>query len=344
MGAEWENDPAVLLAWPHADTDWAPILDQAQECVADIAGAVTSLGRRVIILTPEPEATLSTLGKKSTPELITVVEYTTNDTWARDFGPITIIGPDGSLIPIDFQFNGWGLKFAADRDNLASSALQRVGILNTPLENRRSFILEGGSVDSDGKGTIITTSECLLSPNRNGSTPKEEIDTYLKSTLGANRIIWLENGALLGDDTDSHIDTLARFAPDNRLIYCSCLNPTDANYDAICRMENEIMTLAPQLGLTPVALPLPDPVFDPEDGHQLPATYANFLALPEAILMPTYGQPEADRRAASILSKTFARPVIEIDCRVLVRQHGSLHCMTMQIPSKILTPPHHHAI
>lgn len=335
MGAEWEHDPAVLLAWPHSDTDWAPVLDQARKCVTDIAEAVTSLGRRVIILTPDPDATIEALGGSG---LVTAVEYTTNDTWARDFGPITVRNTDGSITPIDFQFNGWGLKFAADRDNLASSALEQNGLLTVPLENRRSLILEGGSVDSDGKGTIITTAECLLSPNRNGSTPKQEIDAYLKATLGADRIIWIENGALLGDDTDSHIDTLARFAPGDRLVYCSCLNPADANYDAISRMEKEILALAPDAGIIPVALPLPDPVFDPDDGHQLPATYANFLALPEAVLMPTYGQPSADRRAASILKETFDRPVIEIDCRILVRQHGSLHCMTMQIPSAILTP------
>ncbi|MBD5346796.1 MAG: agmatine deiminase family protein [Bacteroides sp.] len=338
LPAEWECNPAVLLAWPHSDTDWAPLLDDARKCVADIAAAVTSLGRRVIMLTPDPAETKCSLRQSDNNGLVSIVEYTTNDTWARDFGPITVASGNDCFIPIDFQFNGWGLKFAADRDNLVNLALKSADVLNSPLENRRSFILEGGSIDSDGRGTIITTSECLLSPNRNGSSTRDEIELFLKSVLGTHNVIWLDHGALLGDDTDSHVDTLARFAPGHKLLYNTCVNPADANKEAIDAMEREILELAPQHGITPVPLPLPDPVFDPDDGHQLPATYANFLALPEAILMPHYGQPEADNRAADIIEETFGVPVIGIDCRVLIRQHGSLHCMTMQIPAGALNP------
>lgn len=337
LAAEWEKDPAVLLAWPHAQTDWAYILDEAQECVARIADAVTSLGRRIIILTPEPEATAGALSAANDRELLTTVSYTTNDTWARDFGPIATFGSDGNPIVLDFQFNGWGLKFAADRDNLASLHLAESGLLSRPLENHRSFILEGGSIDSDGQGTLITTSECLLSPNRNGSSSQQEIDSYLRSVIGADRIIWLDHGSLAGDDTDSHIDTLARFAPGGNLLYCRSLDPTDTNHESISAMEHDILQVAPSLGITPIALPLPSPIYDPDDGHQLPATYANFLALPEAVIMPTYGQPDSDERAASIISEAFGLPVIPVDCRVLIRQHGSLHCMTMQIPSSALS-------
>ena len=341
LPAEWEHDPAVLLAWPHPESDWAPILNEACKCVADIAEAVASLGRRVIVITPDPEATSAAIPIAAAKGLLTTVLYTTNDTWARDFGPITLAGPDeGEYAPIDFQFNGWGLKFASDRDNLVNRHLLSQGVISAPLTNCLSFTLEGGSIDSDGLGTLITTSECLLSPNRNGSCSREEIDNYLRSTLGMDRIIWLDHGSLAGDDTDSHIDTLARFAPGGKLLYNSCSDSSDPNHDAIEAMETEILALAPDYGLTPVALPLPSPVFDPDDGHQLPATYANFLALPEAVLMPTYGQPEADSRAAAIIAEAFGRPVVEIDCRILIRQHGSLHCMTMQIPSGALDPNH----
>lgn len=339
MPAEWEVPSAVLLAWPHPYSDWAPMLGEARDCVAAIAAAVTAAGHRVIILTPDPASTLPLLTRGGADgHLVTAVEYTTNDTWARDFGPITVEA-DGRWTPVDFQFNGWGLKFAADRDNLVNLALDDAGIFATPLQNRRSFILEGGSVDSDGEGTIITTSECLLSPNRNGSSSREEIEAELRHTLGARRVIWLDHGALLGDDTDSHIDTLARFAPGRLLLHAACDNPGDANYPAIQAMTREIGEMAPRHDITPVPLPLPDPVYDPLDGHQLPATYLNFLALPDTVIMPAYGQPANDSRAAAILSDAFRRPVVAVDCRVLVRQHGSLHCMTMQIPEGALNPP-----
>ena len=214
LPAEWEHDPAVLLAWPHPESDWAPILNEACKCVADIAEAVASLGRRVLVITPDPEATSAAIPIAAAKGLLTTVPYTTNDTWARDFGPITLAGPDeGEYAPIDFQFNGCGLKFASDRDNLVNRHLLSQGVISAPLTNCLSFTLEGGSIDSDGLGTLITTSECLLSPNRNGSCSREEIDNYLRSTLGMDRIIWLDHGSLAGDDTDSHIDTLARFAP-----------------------------------------------------------------------------------------------------------------------------------
>lgn len=334
--AEWEVDSVVLLAWPHEDTDWAPILEEARRCVADIIAAIVGLNRHVILLAPDAKAARKALATIAPKKLLTIVEYRTNDTWARDFGPLFVRRYDGSFEGVDFKFNGWGLKFAADRDNLATRHLFRSKILASQPVNMLSFVLEGGSVDSDGLGTIITTDECLLSPNRNGAMDRDEIEDIIMANLGAERMIWLRHGALAGDDTDSHIDTLARFAPGRRLIHCVCNDPSDPNYHDIQAMAAEINTLAPRYHLTPIPLPLPSPIYDPEDGHQLPATYANFLALPEAILMPTYGQPEADATARAILEEAFNRPIVTIDCQVLIRQHGSLHCMTMQIPRQAL--------
>lgn len=333
LQAEWDEPSAILLAWPHAGTDWAPILREAQQCVTEIARAVAALSLPVIILSPIPAKTRQALGPDNN---IHIIEYLTNDTWTRDYGPITVLNFNGQHLLFDFQFNGWGLKFAADRDNLATRALVDAGIFDAPVLNMRSFILEGGSIDTDGKGRLLTTSRCLLSPNRNGSTPRSQIEENLSQWFGTDRRIWLEHGALSGDDTDSHIDTLARFAPGDKILYCSCSDPSHPDFIELHLMEEELKEASAAMGLTLIPLPLPDPILDPDDGSLLPATYANFLALDRAVLVPAYGQPDNDRRAREIIEDAFDRPVIMIDCRVLIRQHGSLHCTTMQIPLKAL--------
>lgn len=336
LPAEWETDSAVLLSWPHAGTDWAYILDDAQRCVAEIARAVASVGRKVIVIAPDPHEVTEALGDISAKGLLTVYPYLTNDTWTRDYGPLTLLDDTGSPMCVDYQFNGWGLKFASDRDNLATGHLVADGLISAPVCDRLDYTLEGGSVDIDTDGTVITTSECMLSLNRNGHISREAVERELISTLGASRVIWLDHGSLKGDDTDSHIDTLARFAPGHTLLYNVCADPEDPNYDDIAAMGQQIEQLAPAYGLKTAVLPLPAPIHDADDGHQLPATYANFLALPEAVLMPVYGQPSTDSQAMEIIGKIFDRPVIPVDCRALIRQHGSLHCMTMQIPLQAL--------
>lgn len=339
LPAEWETPSAILLAWPHRDTDWAPMLTDAQACVASIARALLRRSVPVIILTPDPEDTRRAINPSdSAVSLLTMVDYLTNDTWTRDYGPLTVISSDGTFIPLDFQFNGWGLKFAADRDNLANLRLADARIFSAPLENHRSFILEGGSLEMDTDGTLLTTSRCLLSPNRNGSDSRADIEKHLASALGIRRFFWLGHGALAGDDTDSHIDTLARFAPGGKIIYCVSENPSDLDHDEIKAMEAEILAICREEGFTPVPIPLPAPMSDPDDGTQLPATYANFLSIltPEGrglVLVPTYGRPDTDSRALDIIEHAFEGYEVEgIDCSVLVRQHGSLHCTTMQIP------------
>lgn len=342
LPAEWETDSAVLLAWPHPHTDWAPVLDEARDCVKRIADALAGHGVRVVILTPDIEETEAFLALSASRGLLTTVKYRTNDTWARDFGPITCFDPDatGGLRAVDFQFNGWGLKFAADRDNLATLRLAAQKLFKAEPENRRSFILEGGSIETDGNGTLLTTERCLLSPNRNGGWDRATVEAKLKDALGFHTVLWLKHGALEGDDTDSHIDTLARFAPDGTILYNVCLDASDPNYAEIAAMGEEIRSLADRHGFKAVPLPLPSPVIDPDDGSLLPATYANFLALPGLVLVPTYRQPDADRRALQIIAAAFPGCKIEgIDCSILVRQHGSLHCMTMQMPLTALELP-----
>ncbi len=317
------------MAWPHADTDWSYMLPEVEQCYHDIIAAITRW-RPVILVAPDFTKADEVLADIPAERLVKVI-LPTNDTWTRDYGPICVETPEG-IAALDYKFNGWGLKFAACLDNLVTMGLFERGALGCRRVNRLSFALEGGSIDCDGEGTLLTTSECLLSPNRNGSTSKEEIEATLKEDLGVERVVWIDHGSLSGDDTDSHIDTLARFAP-GALVYAGCMDPADVNFIPLVKMKEQIHDLS-RLGLLPAKLyelPSPPPIFDPEEGIQLPATYANFLAMPEAVIMPSYGC-DTDEEAAAILREAFGREVVTVNCRALIRQHGSLHCATMQLP------------
>lgn len=337
MPAEWEPSGAVLIAWPHADTDWAYMLDEVTQCYRDIASAIIRSGATLVVVAPDISVPKKHLAGTDTSRII-FCQVATNDTWARDFGPITVIGDDTGIKLIDFCFNGWGLKFAANLDNLITSKLSRSSLFTAPRENHLGFVLEGGSIESDGMGTILTTSECLLSPNRNGDLSRSDIEDYLNQSLGATRVLWVDHGYLAGDDTDSHIDTLARLAPHDTILYVKCDNPSDEHYNELSLMEQDLKALRTADGLpyNLVALPMPDPIYD-EDGQRLPATYANFLITDTAILLPTYGQPANDRLASQIMQIVFPdREIVTVDCRALIHQHGSLHCVTMQLPKEIL--------
>ncbi len=330
--AEWEEQDAILLALPHEDTDWAPILDQVHATYRSLIEAMVRNHENVMLLCPSESYARKVLGEKTACE-ITLIEADYNDTWTRDYGPITVETTDG-LKALDFGFNGWGLKFASDRDNLVNLHLnEECRFATGAYQNNRDFVLEGGSIDSDGEGTILTTTRCLCSPNRNGGKSKAELEKILEERLGAERVLWLDFGALEGDDTDSHVDTLARLCPEGSLIYVST-DSKDAHYKELARMDEQIKALRRADGepYSLTALPLPAPIFDPE-GQRLPATYANYLVTPRAIYMPTYGQEESDSRAIELIKKVFKGklPVEGIDCRPLIVQHGSLHCATMQL-------------
>lgn len=311
LPAEWESCfTSVMIARPHAATDWAPMLDEVTSCYDSLVAAIAEAGMEII-----------------------ETGDNTNDTWTRDYGPITVEdGPDLRLF--DFTFNGWGMKFAADKDNLVNSRLFAETV------NRRGFVLEGGSIESDGRGTLMTTSRCLLSPNRNAQLGRDDIEEYLKAEFGLKQVLWVDHGFLEGDDTDSHIDTLARLAPHDTILYCGAGNETGAQHDSLVAMARQLRSFMTSDGrpFNLIELPLPDPIFD-DEGERLPATYANYLATPKAILMPTYGQPRNDRLAADTLRIVYGdRRIITVDCRALIRQHGSLHCATMQLPEVKLKP------
>lgn len=318
LPAEWEPQSGVQLTWPHADTDWAPMLDDITETYRQMAEAI----------------------KRYEPVL--VVEPPTNDTWARDHGFITLIPTDQQQptpppLLLDFKFNGWGEKFPADLDNAINRRLYDEGRVKGQYVDCLDFVLEGGSIESDGCGTVFTTTHCLMAPHRNQPMTQQQIEERLKQTLHADRIVWIDHGELTGDDTDGHIDTLVRICPDDTLLYMGCDDPQDEQYHELKLMEQELQQLRTIDGKPYhlLKLPMPRPII--ADGERLPATYANFLIINGAVLCPTYGQPDLDNEAISIVSQAFPnRDIIGIDCRSIIRQHGSLHCCTMQYPENVI--------
>lgn len=329
--AEWAPQSAIQLTWPHENTDWAPILGEVIPCFVAIAREIIKREQLLIVCTDMEEVKIQ-LGDVDR-SLIIFREMETNDTWARDHGGISVF-IDGTPTVYDFVFNGWGMKFAANKDNLVTRRLFMAGTFNEevlPL-NMQPFVLEGGSMESDGKGTLLTTAECLLSLNRNEYLSREELEFQLKDLFGFERILWLESGYLAGDDTDSHIDTLARFCNEHTIAYVKCNDEADEHYDELKSMEEQLMAFrtADNVPYTLIPLPMADKVEWNEE--RLPATYANFLIINEAVLLPTYNSPK-DEEAKAQLTKAFPnREIVGINCLSLIKQHGSLHCVTMQYP------------
>lgn len=329
LPAEWHKQRFVQLTWPHEDTDWNPILDEANKCFVNIARAIVRFEDLLIVCSSEQN--VRELLKDLDHSKITFVELPTNDTWARDHGGITVL-EKGEKVIYDFGFNGWGLKYPANFDNQITSNLYAGAYFgeNVSYKSQLGFIFEGGSFESDGRGTLLTTSACLLAENRNYKT-KNEIEDFLKETFGLERVLWLNHGYLAGDDTDSHVDMLARFCSENTIAYVKCEDENDEHFEDLLLMEKELKALRKTDGETYDLLPLPmgDPMYD-ENGERLPVSYANFLIINEAVLLPFYNSSK-DEIAKKQLEKVFLdREIIGIDCSVLVRQHGSLHCSTMQ--------------
>ena len=325
LPAEWEPQWGVQLTWPHANTDWAPILDEITTTYKEMAREIAK-HENLLIIAPEGEA-LSPITSHLLP-------LKSNDTWARDHGFITLVDDEGHARLLDFCFNGWGEKFPADLDNALNRKLYDNGKVEGEYVDCLDFVLEGGSIESDGKGTVFTTTGCLLAPHRNQPMTKAEIEERLKRELHANRILWINHGNLTGDDTDGHIDTLVRICPNDTLLYMGCDDPNDEQYEELRLMEEQLKTFRTIDGqpYRLMKLPMPRPIYD--EGDRLPATYANFLIINGAVLCPTYAQPDLDAEALRVIGEAFPdREIVGIDCRSIIKQHGSLHCCTMQYPS-----------
>lgn len=333
---EWAPQQFIQLTWPHRHTDWHNILEEAFACYLSLAEAIASR-EHLLIVTTAPDKLHNLLKLQLSPKAlanIRLAKCKTNDTWARDHGCISVKDDEKRNVLMDFCFNGWGMKFAANYDNQINRMLYRQGIFqNRTFLNRKDFVLEGGSIESDGNGTLLTTSQCLLTPNRNDTLTQHDIEERLKREFGMKQILWLDHGNLIGDDTDGHIDTIARFCPGNTIAYCKETNPEDEQYEDLRQMEQQLkyFTNAEGEPYRLIPLPVPDPIY--HNGERLPATYANFLIMNTAVLYPTYSQTEKDREVQEILQDIFpGREIVGVECSTLIIQHGSLHCATMQFP------------
>ena len=335
LPAEWEPQGFVQLTWPHKDSLWYEV-EKVQACYTQIAAAILRFEPLLIVCRDIDECREDLLrnGLRSL-EGIRFAEAPLNDTWARDHGAISVFGNQGEKCIEDFVFNGWGLKFASDMDNQITRTICRQGVFADDVKylDMRPFVLEGGSIDCDGAGTLMATSECLCSLNRNEYLTREQIEAHLKEAFGLKRILWLDHGGIAGDDTDSHVDILARFCSADTIAYTSCEDPADENYASLKAMEEQLKTFRTLDGkpYRLIPLPLPDALY--LDDYRLPGSYANFLIINGAVLVPGAGSPK-DETVRERLQTVFPdREIIVIDCRPLLSGHGGLHCITMNYPA-----------
>jgi len=338
---EWAPQSAVMLTWPNSNSPWVPSIDAANKNFLDIAAAVLPLQKLIISCKDQSHLqSIQQLFKENDLWSDTQIRWyivPSNDSWSRDFGPLSVRSPSGQLRLLNFRFNAWGNKYDGSLDDQVSRSLHTQGAFGqTPFERVDTLVLEGGSIETDGHGGLLTTRRCLLSKNRNPQLLNAQIEDQLRHYLGVEHILWLDNGFLEGDDTDGHVDTLARFTDSNTIAYVSCADPEDPLFTGLTRMAQEVHSLRNFKGKAyrTCALPLPKPIRNKE-GDRLPATYANFLIINGGVLVPTYNDP-ADADAIAILEDCFPdRVILPVDCRTLIEQFGSLHCVTMQIAAGI---------
>ena len=335
--AEWEPQSAVLIAWPHDGTDWAERLADVERTYVSLAAAVTRF-QPLLVCVPDAalrERAATLLAAAGVPaDRVRFHELPYDDTWLRDSGPITLRGADGGFHLLDFEFTAWGGKFEAGEDDQLVARLHAAGVFGDAVRERVPFALEGGAIETDGQGTLLSTWICLH--ERHPDLSRAHVTQVLEKNLRQRRTLWLDNGELEGDDTDAHIDTLARFAAPDAIVFQACDDPADSHYPGLQAMAAEIAALRTADGQPYRLFPLPwaQPVLD--DGRRLAASYANFLIINGAVLMPAYGDA-ADGAAAEVLARAFpGREIVPVDCRPLIWQNGSLHCVTMQLPEGLL--------
>ncbi|HZS54889.1 MAG TPA: agmatine deiminase family protein [Bryobacteraceae bacterium] len=339
MPAEWEPHEATWLAWPHEITDWpgkfAPIPWVYGEIVRHLSRV-----EKVRILISDVDAQqkarriLTKCGAQM--EAVEFWHIPTDRSWTRDFCPIFVCGANGERVILNWRFNGWAKYDNSARDNAVTEAIApRLGLqMRTPTWNNQRVVLEGGSIDVNGAGTILTTQECLLSPiqARNPGLTRSDMEGIFAQFLGARHTLWLNHG-IAGDDTHGHVDDLARFTGAHTVVIASEANQSDVNYELLRENVALLREMRDQDGkpLRVETLPMPQPVFF--DGQRLPASYANFYIANRLVLVPTFNDPN-DRVALNKLAELFPdRQIIGIAATDLVLGLGTLHCMTQQQPA-----------
>ncbi|QCO68756.1 agmatine deiminase family protein [Luteimonas yindakuii] len=335
--AEWEPQDAILLAWPHAGTDWADRLGEVEETYIALVAAITRF-QRVLLCVADDDVEAYARARLASARIdmsrVRFLPVPYNDTWLRDTGPVTLRTGEGFRL-LDFRFTGWGGKFEATEDDALVRRLATMGVFTDSTVQTIDFALEGGAIETDGEGTLLTTWKCLR--ERHPTLAQDELDARLMASLAQDRVLWLRHGYLEGDDTDAHVDTLARFAAPDAIVYQACDDAGDAtHYDELRAMGEEIAALRTPDGGSYRMFPLPWPRPIHDGDRRLAASYANFLILNDAVLMPGYGD-DADERARDVVAAAFpGREIVQIDCRPLIWQNGSLHCLTMQLPAGVL--------
>lgn len=333
MLPEWAPQQAVMLAWPHESTDWAPWLEAIQRDYVELAVAIAAEVSPLILCQDDSHRAQieAQLGKRCRhPAQLVIAPY--NDTWCRDYGPIALAsGKDARTAQLlDFRFQGWGAKYEASLDNDINQRLR--ALWQAPLRSI-DFELEGGSIETDGCGSLLTTEHCLLDSNRNQAYSREQVERLVLEQLGLQRVLWISEGALLGDDTDSHIDNLVRFCSEDTIAYITCTRSEDVHYEPLRRMEAQVRQLRRPDG-SPYrlhAIDLPEPQLD-EDGKRLPGSYVNFLILNGSVLVPVFGCMQ-DAQALNTLQLCFpGKRIVPVPGANLIRQFGGPHCATMQLP------------
>ncbi len=347
LPAEWSPQSGAMLAWPHKNSDWALILNNVERVFVEIAHQISLREKLLIVCFDRPhlDHVTALLEKELKKELkkehldIARIKLTicqSNDSWARDYAPICTYNKNKPQL-LNFEFNGWGEKYNHDLDNRITENLFKENIFGDILYEKIDMVLEGGSIDVNGAGEMLTTSRCLLSKYRNPKRTKQEIEEKLCSLFNLNKVFWLNHGYLDGDDTDAHIDTLARFCNENTIAYVTCDDKDDTHFQELKLMENELKTITQYYhkNFLLVALPLPRAIYN-NKGNRLPATYVNFFIINNAVLVPTYNDPN-DLVAIATLQQCFPeKEMVGINCLPLIQQFGSLHCVTMQFPEHVL--------
>ena len=323
--AEFEKQSFTQIIFPHKNTDWVTYLQEAESTFISIIKAIATY-QKCFIVCADITYVKSCF---SSHDNLYFVDYETDDTWARDCSALCV-KQDGEIQLLDFTFNAWGNKFNSKKDNAMTQSFKNIYLQDLQAID---FVLEGGAVESNGDGLLLTTSACMLNKNRNPHLSSLEITKKLNELLGSTKIIYLENGYLAGDDTDSHIDTLARFISKDTIMYVQCKEVNDEHFHALQKMEKELLSIAQDYHLKLIPLPMTQAIYFEKE--RLPSTYANFLFVNGAILVPIYDVKE-DEEALSIFKDTFKdRDIVPINCLNLIKQHGSLHCVTMHFPRAV---------
>ncbi len=334
MPAEWEPQEAVWLSWPHRRSTWPGAFRPIPGVFARIAAEI-SLRQKVRLNIAHPlQKRARLLIERAGADLSRVefYDHPTNDAWCRDHGPIFVRrGRTGEVAVTDWQYNAWGGKYPPfDLDNRIPARVARaLGMRRFP----RRMVLEGGSIDVNGRGLLLTTEACLLHPNRNPTLTREDIEQGLREGLGVRTVLWLGDG-IAGDDTDGHVDDMTRFFSEHGVVTAVERDRLDVNHRPLAENLSRLRAARLPGGGRLQVVELPMPAACQHRGQRLPASYANFLVINGAVLMPAFRQPRRDRRAAEVLASCFpGRAVVPIDCLELVWGLGTLHCISQQEPA-----------